>query len=198
MFQSLNHPSILRRQRPCALDADFMSSSAFQTSQFSLIFKKILWLEWKMRWPKMPHSVWKKLKCRIRPFKFRHFPPIFVLIKVTCLVTLFERKLDDLKNSPKLTIFGIFNQLLSTLISRLNLSILAFSTNLCPFQIDLSSNTIWLQSSVSKSSQNSKNFFWSVKWDFFCDDFQTPWKSLETPFVLLFFRLLLRILPISW
>ena len=26
-------------------------------------------------------------------FKFWHFPPIFVLLKLTCLVTLFDRKL---------------------------------------------------------------------------------------------------------
>ena len=40
---------------------------------------------------------------------------IFVLfLKLTCLVTLFDRKLQVFKNSPKWTIFGIFNQLLST------------------------------------------------------------------------------------
>ena len=33
---------------------------------------------------------------------------------MTCLVTLFDRKLKVFKNSPKLTIFGIFHQLLST------------------------------------------------------------------------------------
>ena len=46
--------------------------------------------------------------------EFQHFPPIFVLIKMTCLVTLFDRKLQVFENSPKWTIFGIFNQLLST------------------------------------------------------------------------------------
>ena len=142
MFQSLNHPSILRRQRPCALDADFMSSSAFQTSQFSLIFKKILWLEWKMRWPKMPHSVWKKLKCRIRPFKFRHFPPIFVLIKVTCLVTL----------------FGRYH---SVCTSHFSFSILPFSTNFCPI-IYLSGNTVWPEATVF--FQN--DIFWHFWWTF--------------------------------
>ena len=35
--------------------------------------------------------------------------PIFVLLKLTCLVTLFDRKLQVFKNSPKWTIFGIFN-----------------------------------------------------------------------------------------
>ena len=40
---------------------------------------------------------------------FWHFPPIFVLLKPACLVTLFDRKLQVFKNSPKWTIFGIFN-----------------------------------------------------------------------------------------
>ena len=42
-------------------------------------------------------------KCRIW-----HFPPIFVLLKLTCLVTLFDRKLQVFKNSSKWTIFGHF------------------------------------------------------------------------------------------
>ena len=33
---------------------------------------------------------------------------------MTCLVTLFDRKLQVFKNSPKWTIFGIFNELLAT------------------------------------------------------------------------------------
>ena len=32
-------------------------------------------------------------KCLIWIFQFWHFPPIFVLLKLTCLVTLFDRKL---------------------------------------------------------------------------------------------------------
>ena len=48
-------------------------------------------------------------KCRIRFLTFWHFPPIFVLLKLTCLVTLFDHKLQVFKNSPKWTIFGIFN-----------------------------------------------------------------------------------------
>ena len=39
---------------------------------------------------------------------FWHFSPIFVLLKLTCLVTLFDSKLQVLKNSPKWSIFGIF------------------------------------------------------------------------------------------
>ena len=47
-------------------------------------------------------------------FSILAFPPVFVLLKLTCLVTLFDRKLQVFKNSPNWTIFGIFNKLLST------------------------------------------------------------------------------------
>ena len=46
-------------------------------------------------------------KCLISDFEIWHFPTFFVLLKLTCLVTMF-------KNLPKLPIFGIFNELLST------------------------------------------------------------------------------------
>ena len=36
------------------------------------------------------------------------------MLKLTCLVTLFDNKFQVFKNSSKLTIFGIFNELLST------------------------------------------------------------------------------------
>ena len=38
---------------------------------------------------------------------FWHFPPFFVLLNLTCLVTMFDCKLQVFKNSPKLTIFDI-------------------------------------------------------------------------------------------
>ena len=41
-------------------------------------------------------------KCRIWICQLWHFPPIFDLFKLTCLVTLFDA------NSPNWTIFGIF------------------------------------------------------------------------------------------
>ena len=53
-------------------------------------------------------------KCRIWIFHIWHFLPIFVLLKLTCLVILFDLKLQVFKNSQKLTIFGIFVKLLST------------------------------------------------------------------------------------
>ena len=39
-------------------------------------------------------------KCRIWIFECWRFPPIFVLLKLTCLVILFDRKLQFFKNSP--------------------------------------------------------------------------------------------------
>ena len=45
-------------------------------------------------------------ECRIWIFQFWHFPPNFVLLKLTCMVTLFDRKLQVFKNSPKWSIFN--------------------------------------------------------------------------------------------
>ena len=42
------------------------------------------------------------------------FSTNFVLLKLNCLVILYDRKLQVFKNSPKWTFFGIFNKLLST------------------------------------------------------------------------------------
>ena len=47
-------------------------------------------------------------------FSILAFSPIFVLFKVTCLVTLYDRKLQVFKNSSKWTILGIFNEFLPT------------------------------------------------------------------------------------
>ena len=71
-------------------------------------------------------------------FECWHFPLIFVLLKLTCLVTLFDRKLQVFKSSPKWTILGIFNQLLSTQ----NVNVARFARNVkwyffCDFQ------TLW-------------------------------------------------------
>ena len=53
-------------------------------------------------------------KCRILIFQFWYFPPIFVLLKLTCLETLFDRKLQVFKNLSKSAIFSIFNELMPT------------------------------------------------------------------------------------
>ena len=47
-------------------------------------------------------------KCRISIFEFWHFPPIFVVMKLTCLVTSFDRKLQIFKNSSKWTFLALF------------------------------------------------------------------------------------------
>ena len=39
-------------------------------------------------------------------FLIWHFPTIFVLLKFTCLVALFDRKIQSLKNSPKWAILA--------------------------------------------------------------------------------------------
>ena len=65
------------------------------------------------------HIVWKLLKMsHLIFFKFWRFPPIFVLLKLTCLVTLFDHKFKGFKNSPKW-------------------SILAFLINFCPIKASL-------------------------------------------------------------
>ena len=46
-------------------------------------------------------------KCRIWIFSLLAFAINFCLIKVICLVTLFDHKIQVFKNSPKSTIFGI-------------------------------------------------------------------------------------------
>ena len=49
---------------------------------------------------------------------------------LSCLVTLFDRKLQVFKNSPKWTIFGIFNEFLPTQ----NVNVARFARNVeCDF-----------------------------------------------------------------
>ena len=65
-------------------------------------------------------------------FEFVNFG-IFVLLKVTCLVTLFDRKFQVFKMLPKLTIFGIFNEL----FSNQNVNVARFARNVqCDFSGD--------------------------------------------------------------
>ena len=56
----------------------------------------------------MPHCLKITQIVAFQFFQFWHFPPIFVLLKVTCLVTLFDRKLQVVKNWSKWINFGIF------------------------------------------------------------------------------------------
>ena len=49
---------------------------------------------------KITHSDLKITQMSHLNFEFWHFPPIFDLLKLTCLVTLFDRKLHVFKKSP--------------------------------------------------------------------------------------------------
>mgnify|MGYP006863930545 CR=1 FL=1 len=78
-------------------------------------------------------------------FEFWYFSPIFVLLKLTCMVTLFDRKLQIPKNAPKWTIFGISNWLSSTQ----NVNVAHFARNVewgffCDFQTTWSRPTLLL------------------------------------------------------
>ena len=55
------------------------------------------------------HIVWKSPKMSHLKFSILAFSTNFCPIKLTCLVTLFDRKLQVFKNSPKWTIIGIFS-----------------------------------------------------------------------------------------
>ena len=65
-------------------------------------------------------------KCRILSFQFWHFPSIFVLLELTCLVILFDRKLQVVKKLAKIEYFGIFNRLLATQ----NVNVARFARNI--------------------------------------------------------------------
>ena len=69
------------------------------------------------------------------------FISIFVLLNLTCLVTLFARKLQVVKNSSKLF--------------HLKFLILAFSYNFCLIKSDLSRNTAWLEYVHTKCKRSS-------------------------------------------
>ena len=93
-----------------------------------------------------------KITTNVAFSKNRQIRPIFVLLKLTCLVTLFDRKFQVFKKSPKLTIFGIFNELLSTQ----NVNVARFARNVewdffGNFQILCASGVIVERKSNSKS-----------------------------------------------
>ena len=81
------------------------------------------------------------LKINQKSFQFSNFDIFqkkFVLLKLTCLVTLFDYKHHVLKSTPKWTIFYIFIELLSTQ----NANVARFARNikwdfLCDFQTPL-------------------------------------------------------------
>ena len=65
------------------------------------------YFEFKKKCYRSPHCLKITQNVAFEFLKVWHFPPIFVILKLTCLVTLFDRKLQVFKNSPKWTIFGI-------------------------------------------------------------------------------------------
>ena len=92
---------------------------------------------------------------------FWQFPQIFVLLKLTCLVTLFDRKLHVFKNSP-------------------NWPFLPFLITFCLEYYIVT--LLW-----STQNVNVARFDRNVEWDFFCD-FQTPWhcttKLMQFPWTI--------------
>ena len=94
-----------------------------------------------------------------------HFQGSFVLLKLTCLVALFDCKLQIFKNLLKQTIFGIFHELLTTQIITFQFSTLAFSINFSPIKIDMSGNTVWLQTSGFQKLTKTDHF-WHFSWTF--------------------------------
>ena len=61
------------------------------------------------------HNVWQSLKMSHMIFLILAFSTnFFVLLELTCLVTLFNQKFQVFKKSPSSPIFGIFIELLST------------------------------------------------------------------------------------
>ena len=100
-------------------------------------------------------------------FRLGHFLPSFVRLKVTCHVTLFDRKLQVFKHSPKWTVFGIYNELLSTQ----NINVARFARNVkcdffCDFQTLCITNLMetlhcWLD--ASKEQIKSVNAIGSIE-----------------------------------
>ena len=80
-----------------------LSVIKFLTFKINIDFALSIWF----------HIVWKSPKMSHLNLSILAFPPIFVLLKLTCLVTLFDRKLHVFKNSP-------------------NWPFLAFLMNFCP------------------------------------------------------------------
>ena len=61
-----------------------------------------------------PQKWFFKPKCLISIFQLWHFPSFLVLMKLTCLVALFDHKFQFFKNCQNWPFFGIFIELLYT------------------------------------------------------------------------------------
>ena len=78
-------------------------------------------------------------------FEFRHFSLIFVLSKLTCLVTLFDHRLKVYKNSPNWPFWHFWCDFAHAHCLKINWNVSFQSFNFCPTKIDLSGNTVWPQ-----------------------------------------------------
>ena len=119
-------------------------------------------------------------KCRIWIFEFWHLSPIFVLSKLTSLVTLYDRKLQVFKSSPNWTIFGLSTQ---------NVNVARFARNVewdffCDFQTPWRSKVVfeklktfcgWYSGTVSSLLSQDKSRFSCQK------QFSRPFQKLFQP-----------------
>ena len=80
----------------------------FIDDYYNLTLKSIMMLKYVTQLKSKPTFVLKVITQNVA-FEFWHFPPIFALLKLICLVILFDRKLQIFKNSPNWAIFGILN-----------------------------------------------------------------------------------------
>ena len=104
--------SRILQSRLCWLNA--VACKCFLMTSTMKHFSMATWIFWVL-WSNSNISMGKNFNFYavhhkfLKNFGFWHFSPIFVLLKLTCLVTLFDRKLHFFKNSPKCTIWGIFD-----------------------------------------------------------------------------------------
>ena len=115
-------------------------------------------------------------------FRFGSYHKFFVLLRLTCLLTLFDRKFV-FKISPKLTIFGTFNELLSNqnisfefcnfgIFHLLELTSLVTLFDLQVFEnsLKLTVSGIFNKLLSTQISQKSKwDLFWTILPTVFCD-----------------------------
>ena len=88
-----------------------------------------------------------------------------VFLRLTCLVTLFDLKLQVFKNSSKWTTFAIFNKLLSTQ----NVNGVRFARNVewdffCDFQTLLRTLTFFNSRNSTKKLKEAKDQKYEMKW----------------------------------
>ena len=102
MYQISHLSSLSQEVIHYLLSAEF--SAGIMTS--SMLFRILTtFLGSKLEIHNRAHTLFENYwKCRIWMYEFWHFSLIFIQLKLTCLVTLFDRKLQVFKNSSKWTI----------------------------------------------------------------------------------------------